>query len=294
VHRNSLAAQLRTWQGRNAEARAHIETADELASVKNPQTQVPLQACSAMLFLAEDRHTDARAAVAQRPGAPDDPDMLLLYLVRAIVEAEAHLAGDAEAAERLAQGERELTEITAGHEGRLLHPRFSAALALVHAEGTRCGDPDPAAWRAAIAAAEGRVDVVLLLRARVRLVEALVLAGDRDAARAELAPTYDEAVRVGADPLRDELARLATRARIPLPGVAPSAASPDSGLTARELEVLSLLADGRTNREIGEALFISPKTASVHVSNLLMKLGAANRTEAASLARDRGLLTQDA
>ena len=54
--------------------------------------------------------------------------------------------------------------------------------------------------------------------------------------------------------------------------------------------MLALLADGRTNREIGESLFISPKTASVHVSNLLMKLGAANRTEAASRARERGLL----
>ena len=56
--------------------------------------------------------------------------------------------------------------------------------------------------------------------------------------------------------------------------------------------MLALLAEGRTNREIGEALFISPKTASVHVSNLLMKLGVANRTEAANRARERGLLTQ--
>jgi DNA-binding NarL/FixJ family response regulator len=66
-----------------------------------------------------------------------------------------------------------------------------------------------------------------------------------------------------------------------------------AGLTAREREVLALLADGRANHEIGQALFISPKTASVHVSNLLMKLGAANRTEAASRARALGLLADE-
>ena len=60
----------------------------------NPQTQAPLQACAALLHLAEGRYADARAEVARIPGAADDADMLLLYLVRAIVEAEAHLAGD--------------------------------------------------------------------------------------------------------------------------------------------------------------------------------------------------------
>jgi DNA-binding NarL/FixJ family response regulator len=124
------------------------------------------------------------------------------------------------------------------------------------------------------------------------LVEALVLAGQRDAARDELATAHRIISDLGTEPLREQLERLASRARIPLPGVASSAADPASGLTARELEVLTLLASGRTNREIGEALFISPKTASVHVSNLMMKLGVANRTEAASRARERGLLTQ--
>ncbi|MGH3243832.1 MAG: response regulator transcription factor, partial [Spirillospora sp.] len=65
---------------------------------------------------------------------------------------------------------------------------------------------------------------------------------------------------------------------------------PDGGpLTARESEVLRLLARGRTNREIAEELFISPKTASVHVSHILAKLGVSSRGEAAGAARDRGL-----
>jgi DNA-binding NarL/FixJ family response regulator len=65
----------------------------------------------------------------------------------------------------------------------------------------------------------------------------------------------------------------------------------DHGLTRRENEVLRLLATGASNREIAEALFISGKTASVHVSNILAKLGATNRTQAAAIARDLGLDT---
>jgi len=81
-----------------------------------------------------------------------------------------------------------------------------------------------------------------------------------------------------------------------LEGVKPDGGSPDGlappgtdgadelGLTPREREVLALLADGRSNRQIGDALFISAKTASVHVSNILAKLGVANRGEAAAVA----------
>lgn len=69
--------------------------------------------------------------------------------------------------------------------------------------------------------------------------------------------------------------------------VAP--ASPDPwGLSGREREVLAMLADGRTNRQIGEALFISDKTASVHVTHILAKMGVSSRTEAALLAARAG------
>jgi DNA-binding CsgD family transcriptional regulator len=69
----------------------------------------------------------------------------------------------------------------------------------------------------------------------------------------------------------------------PVPAAAPY------GLTARELEVLALVAGGRTNREIGAALFISEKTASVHVSRILAKLGARTRAQAAAMAVTLGL-----
>jgi DNA-binding NarL/FixJ family response regulator len=87
--------------------------------------------------------------------------------------------------------------------------------------------------------------------------------------------------RLGASP-ETEAAGTGDTAKVP--------AVPDGGLTPRELEVLRLVAEGRTNRQIGAALFISDKTASVHVSNLMAKLGAASRTEAAALAYREGLL----
>ena len=73
-------------------------------------------------------------------------------------------------------------------------------------------------------------------------------------------------------------------------GPSGSATSGAFDLTPRELEVLELVASGQSNREIGEALFIAEKTAGVHVSNVLGKLGVARRTEAVAVAREHGLL----
>ena len=101
---------------------------------------------------------------------------------------------------------------------------------------------------------------------------------------------------IGAEPLSERIMRLAQRARIPLEdldrleidGPRPGE---DLGLTPREVEVLGQLATGRTDREIAESLFISKKTVSVHVSNILRKLDVANRVEAGRVgqAHDLGL-----
>jgi DNA-binding NarL/FixJ family response regulator len=97
----------------------------------------------------------------------------------------------------------------------------------------------------------------------------------------------DTVERLGAVPLLTALADLARRARI---GPRPSTYPPGvlSALTPREQEVLELLAEGHSNREIAAKLFIAPKTASVHVSNILAKLGASSRTEAAAIAYREG------
>ena len=94
-----------------------------------------------------------------------------------------------------------------------------------------------------------------------------------------------------ARPLRRALDDLARRARI---GTAEQHGDGAvlAALTSREREVLRLIAAGRSNREIASVLFIAPKTASVHVSNILGKLGAASRTEAAAIAHREGLVSQ--
>jgi DNA-binding NarL/FixJ family response regulator len=100
------------------------------------------------------------------------------------------------------------------------------------------------------------------------------------------------ATGLGARPLLDEIDALSRRARISVEAVeAPvleGDAVADLGLTPREAEVLSLVAAGRTNREIGTELYVSEKTASVHVSNILRKLGVTSRVEAAAVAQRLG------
>jgi len=97
------------------------------------------------------------------------------------------------------------------------------------------------------------------------------------------------AEQLGARPLRAALTDLGRRGRLTREQEHSGPVSPLGGLTAREHEVLRLLAAGRTNREIAAELFIAPKTASVHVSNILAKLHAGSRTEAAAIAHAEGV-----
>jgi len=92
--------------------------------------------------------------------------------------------------------------------------------------------------------------------------------------------------RLGAQPLIAELRSLGATG----PAVRERSPQADQELTPRETEILALVAQGRSNREISGQLYISAKTVSVHISNILAKLGAAGRTEAAAVARRRGLL----
>jgi DNA-binding NarL/FixJ family response regulator len=105
---------------------------------------------------------------------------------------------------------------------------------------------------------------------------------------AEAQPLIDDArataKRLKSEPLQRELRSLGG------PGQRRSSEPGATALTPREREILALVAEGRSNGEIGQQLFISAKTVSVHVSNILSKLGASGRTEAAALARREGLL----
>ncbi|HEY0638669.1 MAG TPA: response regulator transcription factor, partial [Pseudonocardiaceae bacterium] len=92
-------------------------------------------------------------------------------------------------------------------------------------------------------------------------------------------------------PLRSAVAALARRGRVPVGGAGTLTVDL---LTPREHSVLTLVADGHTNRQVGERLFISEKTVSVHLTRIMSKLGATSRTEAVATAYSRGLLTLDA
>jgi DNA-binding CsgD family transcriptional regulator len=148
-----------------------------------------------------------------------------------------------------------------------------------------------AGWDRAAAAWEGLSEPYPLAQTLRHAAEAALADGDRDGAAARLDRAATLAADLGARPLSEEIAILARRARIRL-GREPEAAAglESGGLTGRELEVLRLVAAGRSNRDIAAELFISPKTASVHVSNILGKLGAANRGEAAAKAHALRLL----
>jgi DNA-binding CsgD family transcriptional regulator len=134
--------------------------------------------------------------------------------------------------------------------------------------------------------------------AHFREAEALLAGrGPRSEAEQALGAAHQTVVRLGAAPLRRETELLAQRGRLQLEApadAAPKSTAPHSqaesfGLTPREAEVLALVAEGRTNRQIGKALFITEKTASLHVSHILAKLGVAGRGEAAALAHRLGL-----
>jgi DNA-binding CsgD family transcriptional regulator len=130
--------------------------------------------------------------------------------------------------------------------------------------------------------------------ARWRQAEAAESAGEREVAAAALREAHRIASELGARPLLDHLEVMARRLRLQLGSKAASAGTAPErayGLTRREQEVLAEVAAGRTNREIAERLFISESTAGVHVSNILGKLGASTRTEAARVALDQGLVS---
>jgi DNA-binding NarL/FixJ family response regulator len=170
-------------------------------------------------------------------------------------------------------------------------PVIEADLALAEALAARArGETDVELWEVAVAGRRRLGRPHELAAALAELAAAALESGRRDVGAAAVVEAHGIALSLGAKPLREQLEALARRASIQLPGV-PSAddTAERLGLTRREREVLALLADGRSNRQIGEMLFMAESTAGVHVSNILGKLGVSRRTEAAALAHRLGL-----
>jgi ATP/maltotriose-dependent transcriptional regulator MalT len=171
---------------------------------------------------------------------------------------------------------------TIGVEGK-------AWFALVRAEHTRfTGVGDPAVLRAAVEAF-GYGSVYEQAIVRLRLAETLLALDERTEATAVLDSVVDTATRLGARPLADAAAELARRGRLTVAGLAVPRDEVDP-FTPRERAVLALVALGRTNRQVGQELYISEKTVSVHLSRIMAKLGASRRAEAVATAYERGLL----
>lgn len=167
-----------------------------------------------------------------------------------------------------------------------------ADAATTKAEASRIdGKGAEESWTAAIEAWERLGDRFRIAYARYRLAEALCAARGARARAAEIAKEARRvAAELGAELLVVEIDALGRRARLDLSAKAEESPQTDLfGLTAREQEILKLLAEGWTNRRIGDRLFISPRTVETHVSNVLAKLGAESRLEAAAIAQRHGL-----
>jgi ATP/maltotriose-dependent transcriptional regulator MalT len=183
-------------------------------------------------------------------------------------------------------------------------PMVGALRAHALAEASRLeGQSSPERWTDAAARFAEIPDPFGVAYARYRAAEAELR---HQGVKADVGPMLREAAEaataLGALPLYRSIETLARRARVSL-DAAGAAAEPEpetvprekpAGLSAREIEVLRLVADGRSNGEIAEALFISRKTAGVHVTHILDKLGVANRVEAAMAAGRLGLLDDGA
>jgi DNA-binding CsgD family transcriptional regulator len=172
-------------------------------------------------------------------------------------------------------------------------PRPVACRWLTAAETLRAaGRSDPSAWGRAADEFRGLNEPYTLAYAAFRGAEAILAQGPGriEDAVALLEEAWNITGRLGEQPLHAEIEALAERSRIRLGASADE--RPDvlveRGITPREQEVLTLLAEGASNRDIAHRLVISEKTASVHVSHILAKLGARNRAEAAAIASRLG------
>ena len=301
-------------RGRFADAASDLDTARALsARALAPQYRAPLSTLTAGLALWQGEVDVACDAVEEglkalsgtvNPwfGAP-----LIWHGLRAQAEraerararqATAELASARSAAADLVADMEQLVSASTG-----LPFAYAGIVDAYHrlatAEQTRVdGIPSPELWHEAVAAWDGVGQPYPAAYARYRGAEATLYlrkgAGGSAAAAARLLrEAHATAVALGAVPFQDEIERLAARARVAfgspdddarreVPGI-PAEPAP-FGLTAREQEVLGLIAQGASNRQIGNALFISEKTASVHVSHILAKLQVVSRVEAAAVA----------
>jgi ATP/maltotriose-dependent transcriptional regulator MalT len=308
LHHCAARAQLEVHRARAPEAEALIRAAEEATpSVSWENWIEPLASARVELEVLRGGPEQARRfgeralTLAAEHEQPFYTARLYAVTARAgaLIAERARAAGDQAAAARASHRAQRLADRIA----RLLEPdrwrdapppEAVAYRQLCAAEARRAGGNATAAdW---VAVAKSWADLGLPLEeayARLRQAECLALDGQRRLAAEAVAAGLGIAREAGASWLQGELESLAQRARLaPSDGasVVTGAQVERLGLTDRELDVLKLVAVGKTNREIGEQLFMAPKTASVHVSRILAKLDVSSRVEAATAAERLGIV----
>lgn len=284
-----LGCMLAILRGELDDARSHFDVVSRIIAddYHVPQALLPKARIAVDLALADGRIDDARSVAASAIAGElaDQPAYAWALLCSAArAEALAHLRD--RSAPSPASLESELRERAASlPTSRPMWLAYSLQFA---------AELGPAAsWMEVVAAWDTAGEVYLAAAARVRAAEYALTSGSRAEAEQLLTSAAAVADRLRARPLRLEIDQLARRGRLSIGAEeVPSELSEPSepselerlGLTDREVEVLRHVADGQSNREIAAELFISDKTASVHVSRILAKLGVTSRGEAAAVA----------
>jgi ATP/maltotriose-dependent transcriptional regulator MalT len=298
---HEIAARVAVMTGRYDAARSHVDEALRLLRLAAGAMWIaPLYARRVELAGLGGDVAAARQAVADGQGSGENEYPFYareLYLSALRVEGDeaerARAARDVGAereavrsGEALAARMRELAAMADDPQ-----PQVAADLVRIDAELSRIhGRPEPQLWSRTAERNDAIGNRIGAADARLREAEALMQRGEL--ATEPLRAAHAAAGECGALPLREECEAVARRARVALGEErrAPEPAADDPfGLTPREREVLELVAAGRTNRQIGEQLFMSEKTASVHVSRILAKLEVRTRGEAGAVAHRLGL-----
>jgi DNA-binding CsgD family transcriptional regulator/transcriptional regulator with XRE-family HTH domain/tetratricopeptide (TPR) repeat protein len=300
-----LRSELAAMRGDYDEAMRELrETRRLVGPTTDIQFTQPIRYAEALIGLGRGDLQTAREAVTAGFADAELPESArftwpLLWLGMRIEADEATRLRDRREAvpPEIAQRCDALAQVAA----RLVKPAAPAHgyQALVAAEHRRAGTDDAEVWAMAVVAWQQADEPYPLAYALLRLAEAHEEAGSREHAAEAILQAHALAARIGAAPVAAEAAAFARRIRLSLDPASvgeQNAAEPEQpdelarfGLTDREREVLRLLAAGRSNPEIAQALFISAKTVSVHVSNILAKLGVSGRVEAATVAHRLGV-----
>jgi DNA-binding CsgD family transcriptional regulator/tetratricopeptide (TPR) repeat protein len=313
-----LRALISTWRGTWDDSAWYVTKARRLGGKTTLEGQYRLPLARVAIELAAWRGPVSEARAELRGALPwvsagAEAGAWPLLASAARVEADAAVVRAVPGIQSTAPDEELIAVIESAAISLSRHtPSFELFAEIVAAELARYrGAGELAAWQAARSAAEragSAAPAYLVAYVNWRAGEAQLATGDRNAAAPLLREAAASGRALGAIPLVREVETLAKRARIELVGEAPSVDSPGAarrdaaleagaadarttaaageplGLTPREFDVLRLVAEGLSNGQIGERLFISTKTASVHVSNILAKLGVRSRGEAAAIA----------